>query len=152
EHRSVIGRLVAPPPLPGLVAPGPANGAKHVAAQDPGAHAGKAAGREFVVDAGGALAGPELFLEGFRRAQPLVHRGPAHPDGLLEALVGSGAIAVDGEGEALNAQPGHGRLLKHASTTRRTSTARIDKPRRFSWGARSFLTVCAHVMRVLLEA
>src|SRR5262245_29120356 len=43
EDRNVIGRVVAPPSLPGLVRPGSTYGPEHVAPQDPGADVGEVA-------------------------------------------------------------------------------------------------------------
>src|SRR5881296_3876723 len=52
EHGRVIWRVLAPPAAPRLVGPGTADGAEHVAAEDPRANAVEAARGELVVDAG----------------------------------------------------------------------------------------------------
>ena len=60
EHRTVIGRVVAPPAFPTLVRPVSPDGPEHVAAHDPGADIGKAARRKIVVDPGRAAACPYI--------------------------------------------------------------------------------------------
>src|SRR6266446_2515686 len=52
EHGCVIWRVLAPPAAPRFVRPGTANGAEHVATEDPRADAVEAARGELVVDAG----------------------------------------------------------------------------------------------------
>src|SRR5207245_5324843 len=52
EYGRVIRRILAPPAVPRFVGPGAANGAEHVAAEDPRADAVEAAGDVLVVDAG----------------------------------------------------------------------------------------------------
>ena len=58
----------------------------------------------------------ELFSEKHREAlkaacaeDPLVHRHAADAERILEALVGAGAVAVEGYREGVDAKLGHGR-------------------------------------------
>src|SRR5882724_201790 len=107
EDGNVIGRRVAPPPLPALVGPGPAHRPEHVAAQDPGPDIGEAADREILVDAGrpAVLAGHLVKHAG--REEPPEQPGAAHAERIVEALIGSGAEPVEGEAEGLHAELGH---------------------------------------------
>src|SRR6516162_3027090 len=62
EHRRVVRGLVAPPAFPAFVRPRTANRTEHIASEDPGADAGKALLRHFVVDARLPLAGAVHLL------------------------------------------------------------------------------------------
>jgi hypothetical protein len=72
EHRHVIGRIVSPPPLPGVVGPCTADGAEHIAAQNPCAHVLHGAPRKVVVDSGGAVRSAAHGLERAGRNEPIV--------------------------------------------------------------------------------
>src|SRR5476649_1067003 len=77
EDRHVIRRLITPPALPRLVGPGPADGAEHVASQDPRAYIGKASRREVFVDSYVSAAASVHLLEGLSREEPLHQRRAA---------------------------------------------------------------------------
>src|SRR5262249_54211781 len=134
EDRTVIGRRVAPPALPALVGPGPAHRPEHVAAQDPGPDIGEAALRERVVDAGRAALLARHRVKGAGREEPAEQSGPAHPERVLQSLVRPGAVAVEREAKALDAQLAHGFLFlpdcSFAVTPRRTARSR---PRTCAW-------------------
>src|SRR5690606_14046786 len=73
EDRAAERRLVAPPTGPALVGPGPADGAEHVAAENPGTDPVKAACDEVVVDAGlAALRAENALAKSARRHRPVV--------------------------------------------------------------------------------
>jgi len=103
EDRHVVRRLLAPPALPLLVGPGTAHRAEHVAPEDPRADVGHAARGELVVDAGRAAVLAQHLLEGARRHEPLVQRLPADAERVVEALIRPGAVAVERDGEAVDA-------------------------------------------------
>jgi hypothetical protein len=111
ENGRVIGRVVAPPALPAVVAPRIANRAEHVPAQDPRAEIFEPAGNEVVVDAGGAAVTAEEFLDRPRRERPLVQGDAPDAERVLETLVRARAEAVDGNRKAVYAKPGHRFLL-----------------------------------------
>src|SRR4029453_9266319 len=105
EHkdRNVIGRVVAPPALPGVVWPRPAHGSKHVAAQNPGAKIDNAARREVVVGAGRSTLFPEQhLLKRPRRQDPLVQRHATHTKRVLEALPRARTVAIERYRKTLN--------------------------------------------------
>src|SRR5690606_33220927 len=124
EDRAAERRLVAPPTGPALVGPGPADGAEHVAAENPGTDPVKAACDEVVVDAGlAALRAENALAKSARRHRPVVKRHGAAAHRVLEALRRPGAIAVDRDREAFDAHAWHVLLLPSA-TLRRMPMAR----------------------------
>src|SRR5581483_7914648 len=104
EDRHVVRRFLAPPSLPALVRPGPADGAEHVAAHDPRSDILEASGREFVVDTLlTTVAAAVHCLERARVEEPLEHLRSAHAERMLERLVGPGTEAIEGSGKTENA-------------------------------------------------
>src|SRR5690349_7517080 len=104
EHRSVIGRLVAPPALPFVVRPRAADRSEHVAAKNPGADAGEALRGDVVVDARLAAVLAVHVLPGSRGEEPLHQRDPADPDRILEILTRPRAVAIDRDREARDSE------------------------------------------------
>src|ERR1700680_805859 len=103
EDGCVIRRLGAPPALPAVVRPRAAHRTEHVAPKNPGTDSGKALLRNFVVD-------PRLsILLAVHPAPCACLEEPVHqlraPDAerMLQVLVGSGTVTIDGNREALDA-------------------------------------------------
>src|SRR4051812_29736077 len=107
EHRHVVRRLFAPPPLPVFVRPRSAHGAEHVAPEDPGADVLEAFLGHGVVDSGLAGRAAVHALEDARGEEPFHDLGRAHAERILEALIWAGAVAVERDAETLYAQFGH---------------------------------------------
>src|SRR5260370_30766627 len=80
EHRVVVRWVVAPPTLPFLVGPRPADRAEHVAPHDRGADAGVARDHEPLVNALLAALLANHATAVTCREDPLVQPRPAHPD------------------------------------------------------------------------
>src|SRR5262245_4788902 len=96
EHGDVIGRLVAPPPLPLVVGPLPAHRSEHVATEDPGADVAEAALHELVVDARRAL-GPLVAThlpECAGREHPFMQRLTSGAERFFAALPRPRAVTV----------------------------------------------------------
>src|SRR4029077_16707194 len=104
EHRRVVGRVIAPPAAPGLVGPRAAHGTEHVAPEDPGADIPEPARHEVIVHAALATLAAEQLACRSRGKHPLVQRVAAHAQGLVAALVRTGAVAVDRHRESVYAQ------------------------------------------------
>src|SRR2546428_1276564 len=94
KHRYVVGRLVPPPSLPGLV-PGPLTAAKHLAAHDVGADILDDVVENLGVDGARAAGFPVLLPPAGGFEHPLVQAHPAFADRVLEALVGTGNEAIE---------------------------------------------------------
>src|SRR5580700_2508536 len=102
EDGCVIRRVFAPPAFPGVVGPGSTNGAEHVSTQNPGSDIGETAGGKVVIDAGCAAVTSMDSLKCFGGEEPLVQGESADAERVGEVLMGAGAVAVEGEGEALD--------------------------------------------------
>src|SRR5204863_2388338 len=107
EDRRVVRRLVAPPSLPAFVGPRSADGAEHVAAEDPGADPFECLRREIVVDAGLAVRIAVHAVPGARAEEPVEQLRAADAERMLEILSGSGAVSVDGDGERSDEKARH---------------------------------------------
>jgi len=128
----MVGRIGTPPAFPELSgfwigSPRAANGAEHVAAEDPGADVFKGLRGEIVIDAGGAggsagggvcgVGGLRVFglgvnfAEDFSLEEPFVKFESADAEGILEVLARAGAEAVEGDGEGGDSDFGHGIFL-----------------------------------------
>src|SRR5260370_12188649 len=86
EHRVVVRWVVAPPTLPFLVGPRPADRAEHVAPHDRGADAGVARDHEPLVNALLAARFANHATAVTCREDPLVHPPPAPADRVVKAL------------------------------------------------------------------
>jgi hypothetical protein len=107
EDGSVVRRVVAPPALPAVVGPRPADRSKHVAADDPRADVVEAARREIIVNPRRAAIIAKHLLKGTCGKCPFVQRDPADAQWIVEILVGTGTVAIDGYREAVDAKLGH---------------------------------------------
>src|SRR5215471_10113302 len=108
EDGGVIRRFIAPPALPAVVRPRAADGTEHVATENPCADSGEALLRDSVVDSGFSIVvavhpSPNAGVE-----KPIHQLGAAHAKRILEILVRPGAVAIDGNREALDAEFRHG--------------------------------------------
>lgn len=108
EHRNVVRRAIAPPAFPVHVRPFPANGAEHVAPENPGPDILKATGSELIVHPGRtAVLAEQGLLECARRDQPLVQFNPAIAERIIDVLIRTRSISVEREGEACNSNACH---------------------------------------------
>ena len=95
EHGVVVRRLVAPPSVPLVAAPRAPDRAEHVAPHDGGADSGVAPDDELVVDTSVAAVDPVHFTAGVGGERPLVQARAAHTERVVDALVGTGHVAVE---------------------------------------------------------
>jgi hypothetical protein len=86
-----------------------ANRPEHIAADDPGADIFEAARHEVVIDPGCASIASVHPLKSSGLESPLVEDEAAGAEGISKVLMGAGAVAVEGDGEVMHAQFGHGR-------------------------------------------
>src|SRR6266404_7591432 len=104
EDGRVIRRLVAPPALPALVRPRAADRTEHVAPEYPGADSGKALLRDSIVDSRLSI-GMAVHLPPYACVEEPLHQlGAPDAERILQILVRPGSVAVDGNGEALDAE------------------------------------------------
>src|SRR5260221_12415153 len=103
EHRVVVRRVVAPPTLPFLVGPRPADRAEHVAPHDRCADAGVAGDHEPRVNALLAALLPNHATAVARRDDPRVQPGPAYTARACKGWQRPPAAPVDVQTEAQNA-------------------------------------------------
>src|SRR5579864_2683052 len=92
EHRVVVRRFVAPPTLPFLVRPRPADRAEHVAPDDRGADAGDACDHEPLVDAIVAALLADHPTAEAGRENPLLQLRSAYAERVVDALRRSRAV------------------------------------------------------------
>jgi hypothetical protein len=83
------------------------DGPEHVAAHDPGANIVEPALREVVVNTGRSAVHSEHLSKGAGGKSPIMQRDATDPERIVEVLAGTGAIAVDRNGEAVDAELGH---------------------------------------------
>src|SRR4029077_11991920 len=113
KHIAMIGRIIAPPALPLLIRPCAADGAEHVASDDPSADVFKPASGEVVVNSRSTiLLSEQMFwnisesdciaglrivhsLECSRGEKPFHESRAADSEGMIEALVRTGAVAIE---------------------------------------------------------
>ena len=108
KSRHVIGWIVAPPALPAVIGPSPANRPKHVPAHDPRADISKTARSKLVIDAGRTALLPEHLSERARGERPLMQRNAAYAERVVAILMGTSTIAVNRYGEAVDPELGFG--------------------------------------------
>src|SRR6185295_5626144 len=108
EDRAMVRRIRPPPSLPPVVRPRAAARREHVAAQDPRPDLLEPAGHEIVVEPRRPLPAPVNLLEGPGRKHPLVERQAADPEGVLQALAGTGPVAVQRDPERVDPELRHG--------------------------------------------
>ena len=102
EDWGVIGRLIAPPPLPTLVQPRAPDGTEHVAPENPGSDSVEALLRDPVVDARLSSGLPVHLPPEARWEEPLHELRAVDAERVLAVLARPGAETVDGDGEALH--------------------------------------------------
>src|SRR5882757_8634180 len=107
EYRSVIHRIVAPPTSPGIVRPWSSNWSEHVSAHDPSADVVESLGDEIVVYSGCASLPAKHGLKRSGGEGPFMQTLATCTEGILQVLVGAGAVAVDGYRKAMDAKSGH---------------------------------------------
>src|ERR1700678_1126549 len=107
EHGSVVRRVIAPPACPRMVRPRPSNRPKHVAAKNPGSHIVEPARCKIIVDAGSAVVAAMHPTKRAGGKCPLVHGPASTTERVVEVLMGAGAKAVEGYGEAVDAEFSH---------------------------------------------
>src|SRR5205823_4688701 len=111
-------------PLPAVVGPWSPGRREHVAPQDPGPDVLEPASREFVFDAGRAALLADHLLERTSRDHPPVQLFAADAERVLGALVGPGAIAVQGDAEGVDADLRHRESFPHDWVASRWGTGR----------------------------
>ena len=110
KYRAVVRGVFPPPAAPGIIGPGTANRAEHVASHDPRADTYAKARRDIVVDAGSTAGLASDALEGARRDEPIVQSFTTDAEGLLASLERAGAVAVERDRKVVHAYTSH-RLL-----------------------------------------
>src|SRR5262249_35220182 len=128
EDRRVVGRIVAPPSFPALVEPRPADRPKHVASQDPRADVAETARRKFVVGSGRAALSAMHPLKGAGGKRPFVQRAAAGAERIVAVLVGSGAVTVKRQREAVHAKFRH-EISSDVSSDCKSHHSRASKTR-----------------------
>lgn len=102
EDRRMIRRLFTPPASPALVGPRSAHRAEHVAAEYPRTKTAEAALRYVVVDAGFAVGQAMHLAPSPRIEKPFHEIGAVDPERVLEVLIRTGPISVNGYAETSN--------------------------------------------------
>src|ERR1700756_1076451 len=107
EDGRVIWRLVTPPALPAVVRPRASDRTEHVAPKNPGPDLGKASLRDSVIDSRLSII-KAVHPPPYACVEEPLHQFQA-PDAerILETLVRSSTVAVDGNGEAFDTEFRH---------------------------------------------
>src|ERR1700730_716232 len=95
EHRHVVGRVVSPPALPGIVGPRAADRAEHGSAHDPGAQIFPRFPGEAIVGVGRSALLPDHFVKHPRLQQPPGQRHTADTKWMLKILMQARAESVE---------------------------------------------------------
>jgi hypothetical protein len=111
EDRNVVGRIVAPPTLPGHIRPRAANRPEHVSPEDPGAHASGAPRSEIVIDPVRATVLVMHLPPTAGANDPVMQGLAAHAERIFNTLIRARSVAIKRDGEALNSNSRH----RHAS-------------------------------------
>src|SRR5262245_43320861 len=111
EDWGMVGRVIAPPPLPAVVGPRSADRPEHVASHDPRSDVSEPARREVVIDACRATLLSGHLLKRSGGDKPRVQRFAANTERIVGILLGAGAVAVQGDDEVVNAKLGHAGVL-----------------------------------------
>src|SRR6185295_151150 len=115
EYVAVVGRVVAPPALPVVIRPRTPYRPEHVAAQDIGSDVIESACREVIVHAGRAALPSKHLPKCARGDKPLVHLFTADTERVGAVLAGTGAVAVERDGEGVDAKLRHVVLLRRSA-------------------------------------
>jgi hypothetical protein len=110
QHKDlrVVRRIVAPPSLPRIVGPRASDRSEHIAPYDPRTNVVEPARYKAVIYASRAALISKHLLKRSGGEGPFVQRYAADTERIVEILVGAGAIAVEGYGEGVNPEFGHG--------------------------------------------
>jgi hypothetical protein len=113
ENVVVVGRVFAPPTLPGVVGPVAADGAEHIAAEDVGADVLVAASEEVVIDSRDHTTGiqAEHLMAELRPEDPFVEKRAANAERILQVLVWPGDISVEGDRKVVDTEFRHEWIL-----------------------------------------
>ena len=103
EDVVVVRRVVTPPTGPILVGPFAANRSEHVAAHDRRADPGPESGSELVIDPLTPTVFATHLVEHASGDEPVVQSLAADAERIIEALIRSGGVAVDGDADAVHA-------------------------------------------------
>src|SRR3984885_12375890 len=107
EDGRVIWRLIAPPPLPALVRPRASDRTEHVAPKNPSTNSGKALLRDSVIDSRLSIIRAVHPPPYVRVEEPLHQFRAPDAERILETLVGSSTVTVDGNREAFDTEFRH---------------------------------------------
>ena len=108
KTRVWYGGLSPHHPFQDIVRPGSADRAEHVATQDPRSDVVEPTRRELVVDAGRAAVSSKHLPKRAGGEGPFVQGCAANAKRVVEVLVGASTKTVEGYGEVVNAEFGHG--------------------------------------------
>src|ERR1051326_8980399 len=110
KYRTVVGRVLPPPPAPVVIGPGTTNRAEHVASHDPCPDALPKTRRNVVIDARGAAGLTIDALERTGRDEPLVQSLTTDAEGILSSLTRPGAVSVERDRKVVHAHTRHSLL------------------------------------------
>lgn len=104
EDGSVVRGIVAPPSLPVVIRPGTADRSEHVTAEDPCPDIGKATRHEVVIDVARATIFTLHLPKSAGGDHPIMQGEAADAQRVVETLMRSGAVTVEGYGEVMDAK------------------------------------------------
>jgi len=104
KDRTMIRGYVSPPAVPCIVGPVASDRPEHITSHDPRSDVVEASRSESVINASRTSVTPEHFSKSTGSEGPFVKRNAAGAKRIVEILVGTRAIAVEGNREALNAE------------------------------------------------
>jgi hypothetical protein len=122
EDRSVIWRIVAPPPLPSVVRPRASHRPKHVAPDDPRSNVVEPTCHEVIVNTGFPAILTVNGVKGARSEGPFVQCKSTDPEWILKALIRASAVSIQGHPKTVNAQ------LRHLLPDRSLSFPPLHRP------------------------
>ena len=100
----------APPSLPSVVGQGPTNRPKHIPTQNKSSDVGERACGKVVIGTRRPAVTSSHPLKRSGGKEPLVQGSTSDAERIIEALIGAGSVAIDGNGEIVNPQFSHGCL------------------------------------------
>lgn len=123
EDRRVEGRIGAPPAGPCFVGPGSPDRAEHIAADDPRSYVGESTRYEVVIDATRTAFFSHHLLKGTSWEHPVVQCVTAEAKRVVEILIGTGAVSVNGYCKVMDTKSCHrmifsGRAIARSNPTR----------------------------------
>ncbi len=127
EHKNwrMIDGVITPPTSPALIRPGTAHRPEHISAHNPGTDIVEAPRRKVVVDPGlSVFASEQVRLKGAGSERPSMKGPSANTKRVLQALVRTGAEAVNRNGKAFHTEFAHLVVLSVAEFPR----ARAEPP------------------------